>query len=66
MNRDQAEAEAEAEATSLNRQIGEQGDDVSYYIAVESRPGEWQVEKHTDKKSWPKRIVDAFLDSPGP
>lgn len=40
-------------------------DDVSFYIAVEAGPGDWQVQKRAEKKSWPKRILDALLDFPG-
>lgn len=55
--------EADAKALELNKELGERGDDVSFYIAIETSPGTWQVEKQTEKKSWFKRILDALLTS---
>lgn len=57
---------AEAKATELNRELGERGDDVSFYVPVETAPSDWDVEKRTQRKSWPRRIIDALLNSPGP
>lgn len=57
--------EADAKARELNEELGARWDDISFYIAVERSPGDWHVEKRTEKKSWPKRILDALLNSPG-
>lgn len=57
--------EADAKARELNEELGARWDDLSFYIAIEAAPGEWQVQKRTEKKSWPKRILDALLDAPG-
>jgi len=40
--------EADAKARELNDELGARWDDISFYIAVESAPGEWQVQKRTD------------------
>jgi len=57
--------EADTKARELNDELGARWDDISFYIAVESAPGEWQVQKRTEQKSWPRRILDAWLNSPG-
>jgi len=57
-------AEAEARSRELNLELGARGDDESFYIAVEREPGEWDVEKRTEKKSWRQRIVDALPEMP--
>lgn len=62
MNRD----EADAKATELNRSLEPQSGRVVYYVPVETEPGEWDVEERSERKSWPRRLLDALLDSPGP
>lgn len=62
MNRDTAEAKA----TELNMELGERGDNRSFYVAVESSGGDWTVEKRTERISWWRRVIDALLKSPGP
>ena len=58
--------EAEKEAHRRNVELGEQGDDVAFYIAVERAAGDWAVERREERKSWTRRIFDAFMSSPGP
>ena len=57
-------AEAEARSRELNLELGARGDDESFYIPVETAPGDWDVEQRTEKKSWRQRIVDALLNMP--
>ena len=66
------EAEAAAEATRLNFALGDAGRTREFYIDVEVRPGEWEVELRTEEDEPPKgligRLVQAWLGSstPGP
>ena len=60
------EQDADARASDLNRALGAQGADEVFYVPVERAPGEWDVEKRVQRKSWLRKLWDALLTAPGP
>lgn len=59
------EEEADALSTELNLELGEQGIDDRFFVAVRTAAGEWKVEEQREKTGWISRFVAAMPNLPG-